>query len=98
MNDQNEIATAQRYGLAWNVSEAENSDNILWYDLNADGIVGEPDFKILLNNLLINSGKSLEGYLFGDINTDGQIDVNDVEIILKHKDLKADWHVQNTPK
>ncbi len=98
VNDQNEIATAQRYGLAWNVSEAENSDNILWYDLNADGIVGEPDFKILLNNLLIDSGKSPEGYLFGDINTDGQIDVNDVEIILKHKDLKADWYVQNTPK
>ncbi|MHC4911838.1 MAG: S8 family serine peptidase [Planctomycetota bacterium] len=98
VSDQNEISSAQRYGLAWNVSEAKDSDNIFWYDLNADGIVGEPDFKILLDNLLINSGKSPEGYLFGDINTDGEIDVNDVEIILKHKDLKADWHVQNTPK
>lgn len=96
VDEQNE--TAQRYGLAWNVSETENSNNIFWYDLNADGIVGEPDFKILLDNLLINSGKSPEGYLFGDINTDGEIDVNDVEIILKHKDLKADWYTENTPK
>ncbi len=96
-DEQNETATTQRYGLAWSVSETKASDDILLYDLNADGIVGEPDFKILLDNLLINSGKSPEGYLFGDINADGQIDVNDVEIILTHKDLKADWYTENTP-
>ncbi|UCC22057.1 MAG: S8 family serine peptidase [Planctomycetota bacterium] len=97
-DEQNEIATAERYGLAWSVSETEKSDNIFLYDLNADGIVGEPDFKILLDNLLINSGKSPQGYLFGDINTDGEIDVNDVEIILNHKDLKADWYTEDAPK
>lgn len=95
---QNEMASAQRYGLAWSVSGTETTDNIFWYDLNADGIVGEPDFKILLDNLLVNSGKSPEGYLFGDINADGEIDVNDVEIILNHKDLKADWYTENAPK
>ncbi len=96
IDDPNRIPASQRYALAWDVREAQDSNSIFWYDLNADGIVGEPDFEILLDNLLINSGKSPEGYLFGDINADGQIDVNDVEMILTHKGLKADWHVENT--
>ena len=87
----------QRYGLAWNVSEVSDSDNIFWYDLNADGIVDELDFTVLFDNLL-NSMKSPESYLLGDINTDGAIDVNDLHILLNHKNLKADWYTENTPE
>jgi hypothetical protein len=87
----------QRYGLAWKTSEAPDSDNILWYDLNADGIVDDLDFTILFNNLT-TSIKSPESYLLGDINTDGVIDVNDLQILIKHKNLKADWYKENQPE
>jgi len=89
----NPTDTAQRYGLAWNVSARYDSDSICWYDLNADGIVNDLDFTILITNLL-NSTKSPESYLFGDINADGAIDMNDVEIFLNHKDDRADWHTE----
>jgi hypothetical protein len=88
-NDQLPIA-AQRYGLAWNVSKKQTMDNILWYDLNADGIVNDADLTILVGNLL-TSIKSPETYLLGDINADGAIDQKDFEIILSHKDATADW-------
>ncbi|GAF85793.1 unnamed protein product, partial [marine sediment metagenome] len=52
IDDANQIPTAERYGLAWNVSNKQDSDNIFWYDLNADGIVNESDFAVLLNNRL----------------------------------------------
>ena len=93
IDDPNPIDTTQRYGLAWNVSEVPDSDNIFWYDLNADGIVNELDFTVLFNNLM-NSIKTPESYLLGDINTDGAIDVNDLQILMSHKNLKADWHTE----
>jgi len=94
-NDQKETAASQRYGLAWNTSERQDSDSIFWYDLNADGIVNESDFLILLNNLLtLNSTKSPKSYLLGDINTDGAIDINDSEILLNHNNLEADWYTK----
>jgi hypothetical protein len=68
-----------------------DSDNIFWYDLNADGIVNELDFTVLFDNLL-NTTKSPESYLLGDINTNGVIDINDLQILMSHKNLKADWH------
>jgi len=92
-HDPMQIDTAQRYGLAWNVSAGQDSDNIFWYDLNADGIVNDLDFTMLLTNLL-NSTKSPESYLLGDINADGAIDIKDVEILIKHKDDRADWHIE----
>jgi len=91
INDQNEIATTQRYGLAWNVSDKEDDDSIFWYDLNADGIVNEPDFAIFLDNWL-TSIQSPETYLLGDVNTDGVIDVNDLQILTEHRNKRADWH------
>jgi hypothetical protein len=105
-NDQLPI-TAQRYGLAWNVSKKQDSDNILWYDLNADGIVNESDFTVLLDNWITNikspeacPGRSRGSYLLGDINTNGTIDANDLQILIDHQNLKADWHTtkQNLPK
>jgi len=107
-NDQLPI-TAQRYGLAWNVSQKQDlvrrsgsedeSDNILWYDLNADGIVNDLDLTILVDNIL-TSIKSPGNYLLGDINADGTIDKKDFKILLEHKDTQADWYTtkENTPK
>jgi hypothetical protein len=93
IRDPNLTDAAQRYGLAWNVSDGYDSDSIFWYDLNADGIVNNLDFIVLLTNLL-NSTKSPESYLLGDINADGVIDIKDVEILSKHKDTQADWHTE----
>jgi hypothetical protein len=91
-DDPREIAIAPRYGLAWNISDKQDSDSIFWYDLNADGIVNQSDFTILLNNIYLNSTKSSEGYLLGDINADGAIDINDFEILIEHNKRQADWY------
>ncbi len=93
LNDPEEGSKAdlsQRYALAWNVSDKQDNDNIFWYDLNADGIVNEADYIIALNNLT-NSVKSPGSYLFGDINFDGAIDAQDLEVLLSHKDTRAEW-------
>jgi len=92
-DDPREIALIQRYGLAWNISDKQDSDSIFWYDLNADGVVNESDFTILLNNIL-NSTKSPEGYLLGDINADGAIDINDFKILWEHNNRRADWYTK----
>ncbi len=83
------------------VGDKQDNDSIFWYDLNADGIVNESDIAILLNNLLTHnksplqtSGGQAEAYLLGDINTDGTIDVNDLQILMDHNNLKADWYTE----
>jgi hypothetical protein len=98
-SDSNEIQTDERYGLAWNVSKKQNSDNILLYDLNADGVVNDSDLTILVDNVL-TSAKSSKGYFLGDINADGTIDKKDFKILLEHKNAHADWYQtkENTPK
>jgi hypothetical protein len=98
-DDPREIAIAQSYGLACNISDKQERDNIFWYDLNADGIVNESDFPILINNIL-NSTKSQDGYLLGDINADGAIDIKDFIILIEHEDNQADWYLspENKPK
>jgi len=68
----------------------DGSDNILWYDLNADGIVNDLDLTILVDNIL-TSIKSPGNYLLGDINADSAIDKKDFKILLDHKDATADW-------
>ncbi len=97
-SDNNELQTDERYGLAWDVTK-QNDDNILLYDLNADGVVNDSDLTILVDNITAGT-KQAEGYLFGDVNADGTIDKKDFEIILKHKDDAADWYKANidTPK
>lgn len=98
-SDSNEIQTDERYGLAWDVTKKQESNNILWYDLNADGVVNDSDLTILVDNML-TSAKSPEGYLLGDITADGTIDKKDFQILLEHKDTTADWYTtkENTPK
>lgn len=90
-HDQMQIDQTQRYGLAWNVSDAPNSDSISWYDLNADGIVDNLDFTVVFDNW-IASVQSPESYLIGDINSNGVFDVNDLQIFSDNKDRKADWY------
>ncbi len=93
VNQQEESAESQRYGLAWNISHKQDNDSIFWYDLNADGIVNESDLITLFNNLLANT-KSTKNYMFGDINTNGEIDINDIQILMNHSNLKAEWHTE----
>jgi hypothetical protein len=88
--DNRSDTSPQRYGLAWNVSDSDRNDNILWYDLNADGVVNELDFTILVYNMM-GSRQSPESYILGDIDSNGLIDVNDAEILVRHKNSKAGW-------
>lgn len=98
--NQETSAVSQRYGLAWNVREAEQTDNIFWYDLNADGIVDDLDFTIILNNLTENT-RSNENYVLGDIKPDGAINSEDVEALFQEirNGRRADWHskIENKP-
>lgn len=90
---QNQKAGAQPYGLAWEVKDAPNNDSIIWYDLNADGIVDEADFTVVLDNW-INSITSPDSYLYGDIDNNGMFDANDVGIFLNNTNRKADWYTE----
>jgi hypothetical protein len=80
----------EQYALAWDISDGADTDSIFWHDLNADGVVDEKDFSILLNNW-IASVKSPESYQMGDINMDGTIDANDLQVLLAHQNRKAQW-------
>jgi len=97
--DQQQPKANQLYGLAWTVGEKQETDNILWYDLNADGIVNDLDIIEALNNLS-NSDKLQNGYLLGDINPDGAIDAKDLGELLNQtkNNRRADWHVQRENK
>jgi hypothetical protein len=105
INEPNRASAENRYAIAWNVSENPNSTeqqeepsaDILWYDLNADGIVDLIDFTILFENI-ISSMRNPERYLLGDINSDGAIDTEDLKLILSQKNLKADWLNENKLK
>jgi hypothetical protein len=86
----------ERYGVAWTVEDKPAEDkNILWEDLNADGIVNDQDLEVLMNNLVAGQ-KSPEAYVIGDINMDGAIDVNDVKVLYSHRNRKADWYADST--
>jgi hypothetical protein len=98
IDDQNQTGTKQQYGLAWNVSDEPTTENIFWYDLNADGVIDELDFTILANNWLTSVKPAEKSYLLGDINTDGAIDINDLQILLNHIDLQADWYEESKTK
>ena len=82
---------AQRYGLAWSVSDAENIDDILWYDLNADGIVDNLDMVVMLENWIARI-QSPDSYIIGDINSDGVFSIDDVYILMTYEKHQADWY------
>ena len=90
-----EPALSQQYAIAWNVQSKQETDNIFWYDINADGIVNEVDVLIILNN----STKSPDNYLIGDTYPpDGVIDANDLGAILNNQNRQADWLTKQEDK
>jgi hypothetical protein len=80
--------------VAWTVADKPAEDtNILWDDLNADGIVDDQDVAILFTNVKVGQD-SPEAYILGDINMDGTIDLNDVKAVNAHRNRKADWYTE----
>jgi len=94
---QTPTGAGERYALAWSVDEKSRNDNILWYDLNADGIVNDLDFTILRTNLMIER-KAPQTYLIGDVNGDGTIDERDGVELLGRINRTADWYASNVTK
>ena len=95
IENRREPAISQRYGIAWNVQKRQETDNIFWYDINADGIVNEADIHIMINNLQDNTHDS---YLIGDINPNGVIDADDLAAILNNRNRQADWLTKQQEK
>ncbi len=94
-HDEAKVSKAlERYALAWSVTEQSDADNILWHDLNADGLVDDADFKIILNNKVAGE-LSPDAYLIGDVNTDGVIDASDLQVLVSNRNRKADWRTEN---
>jgi len=89
----------QVYGLAWTIGDKQETDDILSYDLNADGIVNELDIILALNSLA-DRDKSPNTYLIGDINADGKIDATDLGQLLNQTKnrRRADWHIDQENK
>ncbi len=94
---QTPVTASERYALAWTVEEKSREQNILWYDLNGDGIVDEKDLAILKANQLAGQVSS-QTYLIGDINGDGTIDDRDVQELVQRYNLTADWYASNLTK
>jgi len=79
----------ERYGLAWSVTEQPNQADLLWYDLNTDGIVNAQDFQVLMNNF--STLGSLTRYAIGDVNGNGTIDDEDLaKLMSSHR--QAEWY------
>ena len=81
----NEGYIAERYGLAWKTGAKDAKDNILWYDLNIDGIVDSGDLILLLSKFVKNQDVAL-GHASGDINMDGSIDITDLQLLIDYID------------
>ena len=89
--DANQPGKTERYGLAWDMrSVSAKADNILQYDLNADGIVDEADVVVFIENSLASIGPGYR-YALGDINSDGAIDYEDLKILMENIDRQAEW-------
>ncbi len=90
LDDRDNSSVSHRYALAWGLAEGPDDENILWYDLNADGSVDDRDLTTLLDNW-ITSRSQPDSYYLGDIDGDGSVDFNDIEILYDHNDLTAGW-------
>ncbi|MFH1616723.1 MAG: S8 family serine peptidase [Planctomycetota bacterium] len=89
--DANYTEKSECYVLAWNIARQSAYEQILWYDFNFDGIVDDADFSIILENV-VDAMNGSDDYLLGDINLDGRIDLQDMEIVISAKALKAQWY------
>jgi len=81
---------SQAYAIAWRVGSRQETDDLYWYDLNADGIVDDLDPAIVLNNTLVSS-EAPESYLLGDVTQDGVIDVSDWGVLMDNAGRQASW-------
>jgi hypothetical protein len=88
--DAQTAGTAEHYAVAWSITEKLPDESIFWHDLNADGIVDEQDFGVLMNNWIAGL-KSPEAYLIGDVNQDGRIDVDDMQMLYAKRNRRAEW-------
>lgn len=94
-NPSDRALPGERYGVAWTVEDKPAGDaNILWQDLNADGIVDDVDVSILMTNLVMVQ-KSPDAYLLGDITMDGTIDADDMRVLYSYRNRKADWYTES---
>lgn len=82
----------ERYALAWSIETKQADESLLWYDLNADGIVDDRDLAILKNNSVAGQ-KSSHAYVIGDITRDGTIDDADVQAVEANLNKKAMWRI-----
>jgi hypothetical protein len=82
----------ERYALAWNIQTKQADENLLWYDLNADGIVDDHDLAILKDNSVAGQ-KSPQTYVIGDITQDGTINDADFEAVTANRNKKAAWRI-----
>jgi hypothetical protein len=82
----------ERYALAWSIETKQADENILWYDLNADGIVDDQDLAILKNNSAAGQ-KSPQTYVIGDITMDGTISDADFQAVEANRNKKAAWRI-----
>lgn len=71
---------AEKYGIAWRVTEANPQNGTASQDLNGDGKVNKEDIVVLLKNMT-RFAKGSNDYLIGDINDDGLINMNDVSAL-----------------
>ena len=73
LNDSDLLAEdfAEAYALTWDVRKPQLQDDILWYDLNTDGVVNTMDSQVMLNywNASLESSAA---YAIGDVNNDGR--------------------------
>jgi hypothetical protein len=91
LDEQDTAWPCERYAVAWNVGPKDASDSIFWHDLNADGIVDELDFALLLDNCQLGL-RSPDSYVIGDINMDGVVDADDLESLFAERSRRADWY------
>jgi hypothetical protein len=80
----------EQYALAWSVAEQSDQTDLLWNDLNADGIVNAQDYQLLMNNFSTMDPPTR--YAIGDVNTDGSIDEKDLAILVANGNKQADWY------
>jgi len=81
----------QSFAIAWNVKPSDESNSILWYDLNTDGVVNEKDFTKLFQNW-INTHIEPDLYFMGDINGNGIVDTNDFKALIDNENRRANWY------
>ena len=89
INDANRIPASQRYGIAWNVEEIQDSNKNSWFDLNGDGLTDKLDLVVMFENVAA-AIRTPGRYLIGDITNDGQIDVSDFKLLMSRINFKAD--------